>query len=222
VLSGALNFPNSSSLFGAFQAGVHPQTPRLQVREGDSWRELTPDCGVPAGFHEDVVIDLRPWLAEGPATLRITTNLQVSWDRAALWRDAEAIPFGDGVAVPLLRAEKTWLGIPREVKGPGNRWREFPRENLVGASDWVVQGGPHTPRGDVAPLLAAVDHDVAIVRPGEEIQLAFDVGALPAPEEGRERTLVLRTHGWVKDADPHTAHSASVAPLPRPGEPLYP
>jgi hypothetical protein len=216
VLTGSLNFGNSSNLFAAQQAGVRPMPPRLEVEESGAWREVMADIGAPAGFHKDVVADLRDALPDGPAKLRITTNLQVSWDRVALYTDA-AVLHGDAVVeVPVVRAEKAWLGIPREVKGPENRWREFPREGLAGASDWVAQDLPRTPDGDVSALLSAVDGRVAVVQPGEELLMGFDAAALPPPADGRQRTYVLATHGWVADADPHTAPPAElIGPLPR-------
>lgn len=217
VLTGSLNFSNSQNLFAASQAGVRARPARLEVRDGSRWRELTPDCGAPAGFHKDVVIDLRPLALPDAPTLRITTNLQVSWDSAVLWRDVATVP---GRELPLLRAEKRWLGVPRETKGPQDRWRSFEREALDGASPWIRQAGPVTPDGDVRAEVREDDDAIAFVRPGEELLLAFDAAALAPP--AAERTHVLSTHGWVKDATPHTALAESVLPVPKAGAALYP
>lgn len=204
VLTGSLNFSNSMNLFAASHAGVAAQPARLEVLEAGRWRELSPDCGVPAGFHKDVVIDLGAWRLPESPRLRISTNLQVSWDRARLWREASAAPAGSLRELPLLRAEKRHLGIPREVKGPQDRWREFPRDGLLGRSPWIVQGGESTPDGDVRAEIAAADGRLAHVRPGEEVIVAFDDAALGAVAPGQARTHVLVTRGWVQDATPHT------------------
>jgi hypothetical protein len=222
LLEGSLNFPNASALYAASQAGVSPIGGRLEVREGVTWRELTPDCGVPAGFFKEVVVDLRAFRLRGPATLRLTTNLQVSWDRVAFFRDVVAIPASAFVPVPLVRAVKSWHGIVREVKGADNRWREYPHDDVDGRSDWRGHGGPVTPDGDVADLLDSPDGHVAFVRAGEEVQLGFDGAALAPPAPDMFRHHVLLTRGWVKDADPHTAQSLSVLPLPEPGKATYP
>ena len=226
VLTGSLNFANSTNLYAAHQRGLGLEPVRLELRTAaGGWKELSPDAGAPAGFHKDLVVDLRALGLAGPATVRLTTNMQVSWDRAALHRDARPLPFGSESLqeVPLIRAEKRWLGIPREVQGPENRWREFPLdEGLVGRSDWVHQGGAATPDGDVRDLLGADDMELAIVRPGEAIELGFDASALPPAKDGEARAFVFSTRGWVKDADPHTLHSATIEPLPVPGQPLYP
>jgi Tfp pilus assembly protein PilF len=222
VLSGALNFSNSSNLFAAHQRGLGLSPPKLELKEGTGWRTLSPDCGTPAGFHKDVVIDLREFGLAGPATLRVRTNLQVSWDRAAIYLDAAPVSHAATRLVPAIRAEKLWLGIPREVKGPQDRWRDFPLAGLVGRSDWEPQGGPVTPDGDVRELLADDDGRLAFIRPGEAVELGFDASALPAPAPGATRAYVFSTRGWVKDRDPHTALSSSLLPLPEPGKPLYP
>lgn len=221
VLTGSLNFPNSSSLFGAAQAGVHPMPPRLELRERGRWREVSVDCAVPAGFHKDVVVDLAALDVDG-GRLRITTNLQVSWDRAASFADARVVEASSIRDVPLLRAEKRRCGILAEVKGPGNRWREFPHDVLDPQPAWLPQEGTVTPDGDVLELVDTADDRVAVVRPGEEIVIAFDDAALPPVPPGLARTHVLSTRGWVKDRDPHTALSGSVDPLPVRGSATYP
>ena len=92
----------------------------------------------------------------------------------------------------------------------------------MGSSPWIRQRGPSTPDGDVRAELAAADATVAFVRPGEEVLLAFDDAALGSPAAGLARTHVLLTHGWVKDATPHTALEQSVLPVPRIGAATYP
>ena len=222
TLTGSLNFPNSSSLYAAAQAGVSAQPPRLEARDGAAWRELTADCGLPAGFHKDVVIDLSRHALRGATTLRITTNLQVSWDRAATWGGAEHVSSSSETELPLLRAEKAKTGIPAEVKGPENRWRTFPHDTLDPLPRWRLQSGTVTPDGDVRSELREHDDLLAFVRPGEEITLGWSLAALAPPADGMTRDLILITRGWVKDADPHTAFSDSVLPLPRAGSETYP
>ena len=175
-------------------------------------KEVVADCGAPAGFHKDVVIDLGALKLRG-TRLRITTNLQVSWDAVIAHSDAMQVADSWIREVPLLRAEKMRMGIPAEVQGPGNRWREFPRDRIDPRPKWRPQAGTITPDGDVRAAVSAADRDVAFVRPGEEIVVAFDDAAVSlAP--GSVRTHVLVTHGWVKDRDPHTAGSGSVDPVP--------
>ena len=222
VLTGSLNFSNSPNLFAAHQAGVSPQPPTLQVRQGATWRDVLNDTGLPAGFHKDVVIDLAALKLPPRPVLRIATNLQVSWERIAHYADAVRADEGALRALPLLRAEKRWLGIPREVSGPEGRWRSFPRENLDGASPWAAMPGPSTPIGDARAELASPDGAYAIARAGEEILLAFDDGALGPPPSGMRRTRVMWTRGWVKDALPHTAGAPSILPMPIAGQVMLP
>jgi hypothetical protein len=221
VLTGSLNFPNSSSLFAASQSSTSLEPPKLEVRDGSRWKQLAADCGAPAGFHKDVVIDLAS-LHGKPATLRITTNLEVTWDRAAAYADARAVDAAAFRELPLVRAEKQRCGIPSEVQGPENRWREFPHDILDARPSWLPQAGSVTGQGDVRDLVAEQDGALAVVRSGEEVLLGFDESSLGEVASGKTRTLVLRTFGWVKDRDPHTALSESVDPAPRVGSETYP
>ncbi|MHC5541983.1 hypothetical protein ACYOEI_27500, partial [Singulisphaera rosea] len=57
---------------------------------------------------------------------------------------------------------------------------------------------------------------------GDEVRLEFDAVAAPKLPEGWTRSYVLRSVGYCKDADPFTAASDSVEPLPWRGMPAYP
>jgi len=44
--------------------------------------------------------------------------------------------------------------------------------------------------------------------------LKFDLRSLPPVAPGLKRDYLLAVDGWAKDADPNTAYSSSVAPIP--------
>jgi hypothetical protein len=64
------------------------------------------------------------------------------------------------------------------------------------------------------PLLTTVDDAVAILGPGEEVQLEFAAGQ-PVADDSINRRWVLEFHGWCKDMDLFTQDGETVAPLPR-------
>jgi hypothetical protein len=67
-------------------------------------------------------------------------------------------------------------------------------------------------------LVAVRDEAVAVIGPGEEVDLAFAAPEAPAP--GRwTRRYVLETRGWAKDMDLFTRDGETVAPLPTRGAP---
>jgi hypothetical protein len=61
-----------------------------------------------------------------------------------------------------------------------------------------------------------------VIGPGDEALLEFDAPTAPALPEGWTRSYVLRAVGYCKDADPFTATSDSVGPLPWDGMPPFP
>ena len=61
-----------------------------------------------------------------------------------------------------------------------------------------------------------------MVGPGDEIRLEFDAKKLPELKQGWTRSYVLRSYGYCKDADPYTATSDDIGPMPYRGMPDYP
>ena len=87
---------------------------------------------------------------------------------------------------------------------------------------WPGSSGKLTRYGDVADLLRADDDRLCVVGPGDEVRLEFDAKGLPPLPEGWTRSYVLRSFGYCKDADPFTATSDTVEPLPWRGMPAFP
>ena len=76
--------------------------------------------------------------------------------------------------------------------------------------------------GDVTGLLHDDDDRFCLLGPGDEITLEFNARQAPALSPGWIRSFVLRAVGYCKDADPFTATSDDVGPLPWRGMPAYP
>jgi hypothetical protein len=82
---------------------------------------------------------------------------------------------------------------------------------MVAVTSWR---GRLTRTGDVTELLKQSDDRFVICGPGDEITVRFDARQLPPMLQGWERSFVLRTWGWCKDASPFTLTGGSVDPLP--------
>jgi hypothetical protein len=82
--------------------------------------------------------------------------------------------------------------------------------------------GKLTRYGDVARLLEFDDDQLCLVGPGDEVRLEFSASSLPGLPGGWTRSYVLRGYGYCKDADPFTAASDTVGPLPWRGMPPFP
>ena len=82
--------------------------------------------------------------------------------------------------------------------------------------------GRYTREGDVRSLLGTRDDMFVVSRPGDEIALAFDGGALPSLQPGFSRTFFLYVVGYSKEMDINSASPDQVGPLPFHGMSKYP
>jgi hypothetical protein len=123
------------------------------------------------------------------------------------------------------------LSVARAVLGPRGYTREISPDGRlpliydydhVDPAPLARMSGKLTRYGDVASLLQTDDDRFCVVGPGDEARLEFDAASLPALPTGWTRSYVLRSFGYCKDADPFTAGSDAVEPLPWRGMPDYP
>ncbi|MGA2701196.1 MAG: hypothetical protein ABSH35_08870, partial [Isosphaeraceae bacterium] len=123
--------------------------------------------------------------------------------------------------LPVARAVLSHRGYTREVSPDG-------RQPLVYDYDYVDpaplarMSGKLTRYGDVARLLQADDDRFCVAGPGDEARLEFAAAGLPPLPAGWTWAYVLRAFGYCKDADPFTATSDTIEPLPWRGMPAFP
>jgi hypothetical protein len=98
----------------------------------------------------------------------------------------------------------------------------FDYSQVSPVSMWNPTPGFYTRYGDVTPLLQTIDDRLVIMGSGDEIALTFPAAGLPALARGWTRDFLLLVDGWAKDADPNTAFSQSVEPLPFHAMSAYP
>ena len=94
--------------------------------------------------------------------------------------------------------------------------------NYADPAPLARMSGKLTRYGDVACLLQADDDRFRVVGPGDEARLEFEAADLPPLPAGWTRAYVLRAFGYCKDADPFTATSDTIEPLPWRGMPAFP
>lgn len=211
VLAGWTEYPYPESIYAAERAGVPLNFPVLERlgADGKTWEALG-DLGFPAGLPRVMTRPL-PDLKPGPCVLRIRTNMQVYWDQAYL---APAEDVGLKVhSLPVERADLATRGFIQEVYPDGRPPVAYDdaRTEQVPVTRWE---GNLTRTGDVTELLTAADDRFVICGPGDEVAIRFDGSKLPELPAGWERSFVLRSRGYSKDAAPFTATGGKVGPLP--------
>jgi hypothetical protein len=221
-MNGWVEYPYSQTNYAASTAGVDLQPPVLErLQEDGTWEVIEPDPGYPAGLPRMTTLDLTGKLLGDRCVLRIRTNMECYWDQAFIaLRDAEAEEQLRVSSLPVARAKLGPRGYTREVS-PDGRLPLLYDYDYVDPAPLAPFAGRLTRFGDVVELLTADDDRLCLVGPGDEVRVEFDATA-PALPEGWTRSFVLRSYGYCKDADPFTAGSDTVGPLPWKGMPEYP
>jgi tetratricopeptide (TPR) repeat protein len=222
-LAGWVEYPYSQTNYAAATAGVALRPPTVERRrENGTWELIEPHAGYPAGLPRMTTLDLTGKLTGGHCVVRIKTNMECYYDQAFLAvRDRQAEAQLRVSSLPVARAMLAHRGYTREISPDG-------RQPLVYDYDYVDPAplarlaGKLTRYGNVARLLQTDDDQFCVIGPGDEVRLEFDAAGLPPLPAGWTRSYVLRSFGYCKDADPFTATSDTVEPLPWRGMPAFP
>jgi hypothetical protein len=113
-------------------------------------------------------------------------------------------------------------GFPRELSPDGREPKIYDYAIVDNTQPFKVMAGDYTRFGRVTELLTRTDDRFVIFGKGEEVTLEFPTKGLPAVPRGSVRSFLLKTTGYCKDMDPHTAFPDSVEPLPFRAMSAYP
>jgi hypothetical protein len=223
LMDGYIEYFSASSMYAAWQAGLQPIPPRVEAQMPDGrWKRIVEDMGFPAGLPRTIVVDLTGKLPAGARKIRITTNLQIYWDRVRVDNGPEVALDVRQTEVPLAMAHLAFRGYPQQIEGatPGELTYDYQRISETGPFLWAR--GVYTRYGDVAPLLKSIDNRYVIFGTGEEIDAEFGAGELPALPAGWKRDYFFYANGFVKDMDWWEASPFTVAQMPFHGMRRYP
>ncbi len=233
-INGYLEYPYSQTTYAAAQARTGWQPLHIERQQTDgTWATLVPDAGALGGMARTMTVDLTGLAAGGPCRLRITSNLEIYYDRifAGVVGVAEpgsverSHPAGPGVRVhplPVKDAELRYAGFAREVSPDGRQPLIYDYQQTDLTAPFRVLSGAYTRYGPVRELLEAFDDDFVLVGSGDEIAATFDATGLPPLPEAWVRSFVLVSHAYCKDMDRYTATPDTLEPLPFRGMTRYP
>ena len=190
--------------------------PQLEVRRPDgSWRRLPVTVGAPAGKTKTILCDLSDALGahRGPLVLRLSSGLELYWDRIALM--SRSNQEGVNHRVDVHEATLQFRGFSQRRK-PTDDAPEVPDPSRIeSAPPWRrVLTGACTRYGDVTELLHQADNRTVILNSGDALVVEFRADTLPPPRDGMVREFFLYSVGWDKDGDYNVAASQTVDPLP--------
>ncbi len=237
-LAGWTDYPYPESIWAAAQAGVAVQPPVLERLRQDgakkTWEPVVTaagrpvDVGFPAGLPRLMTFEMtglvgkdsRQPLAGPSCVLRLRTNMEIYWDQAYVAPLLERVDKTAGQPrgfrchrLEVGRADLAARGLMQEFSPDGKAptMYDYDRVERVPVSRLA---GRLTRYGPVTELLRQADDRFVLFGPGDVLTARFDARSLPPLPEGWERSFVLRTWGYCKDAAPFTATSATVEPLP--------
>ena len=215
VLSGWVDWADGSTFLGATQAHKDLTFPFLQVKDAaGNWKTVIEDMGIPSGKPKTMAVDLTGRFLSASRELRIVTNLCMYWDEIFLVEN-DAAPEARTTTVPLTAADLHFRGFSKVIIHPERKQPErFDYDSVSFTSMWNPTSGNYTRYGDVKSLLAELDDRLTVMGSGDEVRLRFDATAMPPVPAGWKRDFLLLVDGWAKDADPNTAYSQTVLPLP--------
>ncbi|MFQ5719697.1 MAG: FG-GAP-like repeat-containing protein [Acidobacteriota bacterium] len=211
---GTLEFSNSTPNLAAAQEDTSPAWPALERRNGEGpFQVVTREMPVPMGIDKPVLVPLQAAPPGTAVTLRITTGLQIYWDRLSL------VTEGDGGRMRVHRRHPAAAtlrsgGFPLWISEDGRRPKTFRYDARQDLDSWKPIPGRYTRHGPVDPLVATADDLLVVMSPGDELALDFDLSDLPPPAAGWTRTWLVHGVGYVKDTDLNTPTAGQVAPLP--------
>ncbi len=218
-------FPTDTSLNLALSQrtdGLRGQPPGLEVpdREG-RWQTVATFVGFPNGKRKTCILDLTGKFLCADRRVRLSTNMQIYWDRAFFTVDEAEVPTAVTTLTPAT-ADLRYRGFSRAYREGPNGPHLFDYDDVRREQVWRDLEGDYTRYGDVRALLLAADDQYAAMNAGDEVALTFEAGGLPPLRDGWARDFVFYSNGWVKDGDINTAHSQAVGPLPYHGMSAYP
>lgn len=202
---------------------VAPDPPSVEAYDpgADEWVPVRDSVGVPAGTPKQMTADLTGDLPDGATRIRLTTNLQVHWDRIRV----DTRPDDADVRVTSVDPSEASLsrgGYPIYDSDGPQEPGSYDYEPRTDDHVWQTPAGNYTGFGEVTPLLEEADDKFAIFRHGDEVRMRFPAEALPDVPEGWERTVFVDLDGFFKDMEKHNAYPETVEPLPFHGMSNYP
>ncbi|MFW6170727.1 MAG: hypothetical protein ACODAD_09575 [Planctomycetota bacterium] len=213
VANGWVEYGYSSTNYAAWQAGLRPKAPSIEVIRDGQWVEIFHEVGYPAGIQHVMTLDVTGKVRPSDQILRISSNMELYRDRLylAVHNPDERLALNE---IPASSADLHFFGFPQEYSPDGRHPILSDYANVDRSGTWKLMSGNYTRFGDVTELVAHRDDCFAIMGRGEELTLKFLAKAFGPVPKGDGRSFILKTDSFCKDMDLHTAYPTTVQPLP--------
>jgi tetratricopeptide (TPR) repeat protein len=216
LLHGFIEYFSARSMYAAWQAGIAPVPPFVEVQLPDgSWRRIIDDMGFPAGLPRTIVVDLTGKIPPGSQRIRLTTNLQIYWDQVLVGNEGTSTNGGiRQTELPLMSASLAFRGYPQQTDGETSGDLHYDYKQMSRTGPFIPQRGAYTHYGDVTPLLRRIDDEYVVFGTGEDMDLKFNASAQPVLPAHWVRDYFFYANGFVKDMDFYEASPFTVDAMP--------
>ncbi len=212
LIDGWVEYGYSQTSFAAWQAGLEYDALSLDYLDSDGrWTPVHRSFGYPAGMPRSSMLKLET-LPPGTQSLRIRTHQQIYLDRIVMVETDSTVTADIHRLKPSM-ARVTQEGFARRSTGEQYQPHYDDRERQP-FWDTRYPAGFYTRFGESTELVLDRDNALAVIGPGDSIELTFDNTFVDKPE-GMTRYLVMSSHGWAKDMDLYTRDGETVGPMPK-------
>lgn len=212
-LYGWVEYGYSTTNFAANQAGIIMRAPSIEVFRNGKWVELFGEVGYPAGIKHMMTLDVTGKILPGDRRIRISTNMEIYWDRIFMASVLEDSLLSVSQA-PVKNGDLHFLGFPREFTPDGHHPVLYDYDNIDRTVPWKTPAGNYTRFGDVTELLEEADDCFVVMGRGDELTLRFSAESFGPIPQGRVRTFILKTDSFCKDMDFCSGYPDTVGPMP--------
>ncbi len=212
-LYGWVEYPYSSTNFAASQAKLQLKAPSICVFRDGEWIEVFDEVGYPGGIQHMMTLDVTGKILPGDKQIRISSNMELYWDRIFVAAVESHIPLSVREA-SVKSADLHFLGFPREYSPDGRHPRLYDYDSVDRAVPWKSLTGDYTRYGEVGELLEAADDCYVIMGRGDELTVRFAAETFGPVPQGYRRSFILKTDSFCKDMDLYSAYPDTVEPLP--------
>ena len=208
VAHGWVEYGYSSTNYAAAQAGLRAEAPSIAVLRDGQWVEVFHEVGYPAGTQHVMTLDVTGKILPGDRALRISSNMELYWDRIYLAVHEKDVPLS-ATEVAATSADLHYFGYPREYSPDGRQPNLCDYDNVDRTVTWKLMSGDYTRYGEVSELVTQADDCFVIMGRGEELTLKFParcVRAAPrglAPHISLEDRQLLQGYGSVHGPSRH-------------------
>jgi hypothetical protein len=207
--------PTDTSINVASSQGSAPLPKALEISVPNGkggWNVVIANGGFPAGKLKTIILEIPAGsFAEGDYRVRISTNLEIYWDRISYAEKSNSKTIN--IPIELQSADLGYMGFPLMSRTDDDAPNIPDYNEIRHGNVWRDLEGFYTRYGAVEELLLDVDDRYAIMNAGDAMYLQFEEPKQQVAD-GYTRDYIFFCDGWVKDGDWNTVESRTVGPLP--------